>query len=290
MVFWLLWSVANFSYISALQFIDAGIVTALFNTAPAWVAILSYWLLNEGDRPAHVAVAVAAAALAVAGAMCVVFGSSGSLQGEHSSASKQLTGCGLSLLAAVAAALYKVLYRRVFGASTVRLAFMLLTTIGLIMCVAAGPILGIVLGLGLQRVDWASFPWGLQLLASAAGMAFNLCIAVGVARTYPLYVAVGTILGLPLNVLVDWLRGASVGILEGIGMVLVGASFVSLSVADAACHHAASSAAASKVEERACVPREDSNRHSGTEPSGSDNHLSFARGSNAALAIRNNEG
>lgn len=82
-------------------------------------------------------------------------------------------------------------------------------------------------------MEWSSFPWGMQFLSSLAGMAFNLSIAVGVATTYPLYVAVGTIMGLPLNVAVDAWQGAHVGVLEGIGMGLVGLSFVSLAVADA---------------------------------------------------------
>lgn len=135
-MFWLLWSIANISYISSLALVDAGIVTALFNTAPAWVAILSYCFLSPSERPPHVAIGAVAAVLAVGGAGMVVLGtsSSGAPGGPlHMSGSRSIVGCGLALIAALAAAAYKVLYRRVYGASTVRLAFLLLSSIGAIM-------------------------------------------------------------------------------------------------------------------------------------------------------------
>jgi len=239
-MFFGLWIAANFTYITALAYLEAGVVTALFNTAPVWVVILSYVLLGPGDRPSSALIAVLSALLAVGGATLVVLSSLKTGAGSTEQHSKPkirgthaLIGCIASLVSALAAAVYKVLYRRWFGASSTRFAFLVLGSVGAGMLIFGAPISALVLGTGWQSVDWSVFPWGLQILACFGGMSFNLSVAVGVATTYPLYVAVGTILGLPLNVIVDVVfRGTTVNWVEILGMVAVGCGFMLLSMAD----------------------------------------------------------
>lgn len=236
-LFWALWSAANGSYTFALASLSPAVVTALFNTAPAVVALESLCLLLPSERPSSALATVASVLLAVGGAAMVTLGTVGAGPGDAppGGAGTAALGTALSLLAAVSAGTYKVLFRRWFGPGSLRLAVFMLATIGAFMLVLGGLITAAVLLSGWESVDWGTFPWGLQLASMAASLAFNLSVAIGIGVTYPLYVSLGTLLGLPMNVAFDWLaRGSGVSVLQAVGMACVFAGFGVMAVAEAA--------------------------------------------------------
>ncbi len=252
-LFWALWSAANGSYTFALASLSPAVVTALFNTAPAVVALESLCLLLPSERPSSAVATVASVVLAVGGAAMVTLGTVGSGAAGFSpgDAGRAALGVALSLVAAVSAGTYKVLFRRWFGPGSLRLAVFMLATIGAFMLVLGGLITAAVLLWQWESVDWGTFPWGLQVASMAASLAFNLGVAVGIGVTYPLYVSLGTLLGLPLNVAFDWAaRGSGVSVLQAVGMACVFAGFGVMAVAEAAVSPAADEPGAEEEEQR----------------------------------------
>ncbi|KAA0172032.1 hypothetical protein FNF28_00349 [Cafeteria roenbergensis] len=272
-LFWALWSAANGSYTFALASLSPAVVTALFNTAPAVVALESLCLLLPSERPSSAVATVASVVLAVGGAAMVTLGTVGSGAAGFSpgDAGRAALGVALSLVAAVSAGTYKVLFRRWFGPGSLRLAVFMLATIGAFMLVLGGLITAAVLLWQWESVDWGTFPWGLQVASMAASLAFNLGVAVGIGVTYPLYVSLGTLLGLPLNVAFDWAaRGSGVSVLQAVGMACVFAGFGVMAVAEAAVSPAADEPGAEEEEQRS---------HAGVRSDGC-----VALGGNAALS------
>eukprot|EP01062_Namystynia_karyoxenos_P017492 TRINITY_DN16439_c0_g1_i1.p1 TRINITY_DN16439_c0_g1~~TRINITY_DN16439_c0_g1_i1.p1 ORF type:complete len:402 (+),score=104.23 TRINITY_DN16439_c0_g1_i1:114-1208(+) len=223
-IFYVLWLAANYSYQRALKHISAALVTALFSTAPAFVAVGSLFVLGRPLR----AMGWAAVVCTVAGSTLVAEPWEGSAQ--HKSL---FGGVTLSLLAALAAATYKVLFKYVFDDPPPRVVGVILMWIGCYAATLGSGILAAVLGSGAESVRWGDVPWGTLLLGNTLGLCFNFFIGWGIAYTYPLFIALGTVLNVPLNIAADrvW-RDKLPSRWQGIGIACISFGFVLLLLCD----------------------------------------------------------
>ena len=226
--FYVLWVAANYSYASALQFASAGIVTSIFSSCSAFVALFSRVLLGE---PMNVA-KVMSVGLAVGGVLVLGLARS---DGAGTGASP-LLGVLLALVASLSAAVYKVLFKWAFpGALSWRRLALFLSLLGLVN-VALGTAPCLLMGYsGLEERFWAADPplstttWLVLLGACVLVLVFNTSIAVGIALTTPLFISIGTELTIPATMLVDVLAaGTEYTWLEWLGAALLMASFAVL--------------------------------------------------------------
>ena len=119
-------------------------------------------------------------------------------------AEKSLTGgVLLGLLAAVAAAAYKVLFKVVFDDPPPDIVGVILMWIGVYAATVGTGVLFITLGSGGEHVTWSKVPWGVVVAAHALSLVFNFLIGWGIAYTYPLFISLGTVLNVPLNIAAD---------------------------------------------------------------------------------------
>ena len=221
-----------------LQKLSPAIVAAVFAAAPAFVCALSWGVLPP-PKPLIIQVASSAssnAALENGDTDVLASGAFGRLRSMHLASDTVATVLGIvgillaiapwhaaagaaayfgvAALSPVSAALYKVLFARVFGrrpASCVALVLATLCvvnlTFGLVLLVSVWALLR-----GTGKYDAAAFllptslsllPAGWLILSAAASVAFNWVVNYGVTIMPPLYVSIGTLLATALNIVVD---------------------------------------------------------------------------------------
>jgi solute carrier family 35 protein F3/4 len=230
--FYLYFVPANYAYARALVYASPGLVTATFSSCSAFVAVLSYFWLNEPMTGAK----IASVGLAIAGILVPVysFSNGGLAQGKSPS-----LGVAFALLSSVSAAVYKVLYKARFpGDLSVRQLSVFLTLMGGIN-VLLGTVPCILLGAsGVEESAWSLDPplsalaWGAILGGSVLVLVFNTSIAIGIAITTPLFISIGTEITIPATMVVD---GITKGVVppwqQCLGALLLVLSFVVLVLA-----------------------------------------------------------
>eukprot|EP00401_Gymnodinium_catenatum_P077756 CAMPEP_0117489716 /NCGR_PEP_ID=MMETSP0784-20121206/17180_1 /TAXON_ID=39447 /ORGANISM="" /LENGTH=339 /DNA_ID=CAMNT_0005284455 /DNA_START=165 /DNA_END=1180 /DNA_ORIENTATION=+ len=221
-----LWAASNYNYVAALSFAPAGFVQTLFGTAPAIVVALSRALLSEGMTLSRVlAVIMAFSGTAAVGSR----GWSGSMAGG-----RLLVGGALALVAVLAAAFYKVLFKFRLGEPPVSVVLGFVGTLGAAASCTGLPIALALGSSGLEDRWWSGSTdvrWGLIFASAAVDVVYNTSVACGLALGSPALIALGVILGIPANLTIDVLvNGSRVSPAEGVGAVLIIGSFAILAL------------------------------------------------------------
>jgi len=112
-------------------------------------------------------------------------------------------GVFLSLLSAISAAFYKVMFKRVFGDTSATKVALFLSVLGLFDILLLWPFFEILYFTKEETISWYDIPWNFLCGRSALGLIFNFLISFGIAFTFPLFISLGTILGIPINGIVD---------------------------------------------------------------------------------------
>ena len=191
--FYALWAGANTMYVAALGSLTSSLTTALFSVTPALVVLLAVPLL----RRRLTLFSVLACLLAAAGVALVAQPWSEASSGESAIS---LRGLAAVLGAAACAALYKVLFKRLFGDPPARSVLLVLALLGCWSLTIGTAILGGVTAAAQGGVPAAvaalpALPWGFLCLKALFDLAFNFLIALGISLTHPLFISIGTILG-----------------------------------------------------------------------------------------------
>jgi solute carrier family 35 protein F3/4 len=187
--FTVVWEATNYSYLRALSKISSTDVTALFSSTPAFVYILSLFILKE---PLLI-LRMISVTLAVGGVVLFMY-SEGFSPGS-------LEGMILSIVAAIGAAIYKVCLKRRVGDAGIFQMGLFLTFLGLFNLLAFWPIVVI---LHFTHVEPLSHvPWSYVCGSAGLGLLFNFFINFGIAFTFPIFISFGTILGIPINAILD---------------------------------------------------------------------------------------
>ncbi|XP_062512860.1 solute carrier family 35 member F4-like [Corticium candelabrum] len=221
--FCLLWIATNYMYAKALGlhgFAPAD-VTALFSSAPAFVYILSFFLLNEKFTASK----VLAVALAITGV--VLF------QYANGFSAVTLVGSLLSVGAAIGAALYKTSFKRYIGDASLAEVALFLTTLGLLNLVFLFSIFLILNATNSESLSASPIPWNYLVASAILSLFFNFFINFGIAYTYPLFISLGTVVGIPLNAFADEIfRDISFGAVKIEGSLFIIIGFLMLLLPD----------------------------------------------------------
>ena len=191
--FYALWAGANTMYVAALGSLTSSLTTALFSVTPALVVLLAVPLL----RRRLTLLSVLACLLAAAGVALVAQPWSKASSGESAIS---LSGLAAVLGAAACAALYKVLFKRLFDDPPARSVLLVLALLGCWSLTMGTAILGGITAAAQGGVPAAvaalpALPWGFLCLKALFDLAFNFLIALGISLTHPLFISIGTILG-----------------------------------------------------------------------------------------------
>lgn len=215
--FCMIWMIANYSYVTALGKIDAADVTAMFSSCSAFVYVLSWLLLDERVS----IIRFFAVALSIGGIVLMA-----SVEGFTGPSA---VGVLYSVTAALAAALYKVLFKKIVGDASGPQVSLFLTFLGLLNLVFLWPIMLILHYTNYEHMSWDTLPWDFLAGTGGLGLVFNFLINFGVALTYPLFISLGTVLGIPINAIADALfRGQSFGRFKIIASIMIVIGFVLL--------------------------------------------------------------
>ena len=219
-VLYLLWTGANYSYIRALNSISATLVTALFSSAPAFVYVFSVLLLKLNVS----ILKIVAVLLCISGILLITL--------SNLDESVELLGCLLSILSAICAAFYKVLFKKFYGDMSIWRVCQFLSYLGLFnLCFSWS----IVLLLDFTNAEPLpkEYPWFFLFGSSVLGLLFDFSINFGIAFSYPLFISIGTILGIPLNFILDLIiHGTHFGLLPSLGCIVIISSFLTLITSD----------------------------------------------------------
>lgn len=222
--FYIAWLAANYCYQRALRFMSASLVATLFSTAPAFVAVGSLLFLGRHLPP----LGWAAVACSMLGSVMVAE------PWQHGSTESSLAvGCFFAILAALAAAAYKVGFKLLFGEPTPETVGIILAWIGICAATLGTVLLSVVLATGSESVKWADVPWVTLMASNSLSLFYNFLIGWGIAISNPLFISLGTVLNVPLNLLVDSLfRAKLASSSQALGMAFVLAGFVMLLYCD----------------------------------------------------------
>lgn len=216
---------SSYCYVKALGFAPASLVQILFGVSPATVALLSRALLGE---PLTV-IRIVAVVLALFGT--TVIGIAAQTSDRRDSVSLLLGG-GLTLLAVLASAGYKVIFRLRLGKPSMCTVLGCLGTYGIISSVLGLPIAILLAATGVEDRWWdmtSEVNWWSVFGSAAIDFVYNLVLNYGLSITSPVLVAFSLILGTPANMVVDAaLRGTYANLMEIVGAFLIINSFAVL--------------------------------------------------------------
>lgn len=115
----------------------------------------------------------------------------------------------------------QVMFKRVFGDTSVNKVALFLSLLGLFNFLVLWPPFEVLYFTGEESISWNDIPWDYLCGRSVLGLVFNFLINFGIAFTFPLFISLGTILGIPINGIVD-----SIFRNEHLGWLKIVASFM----------------------------------------------------------------
>lgn len=225
LILFVLYVAANASALVAVSTLSAGVFSAIFSTAPAFVCLFSRLLLR---RP-FAAVEAAAIVLSVTGMLCVA---------QPWKATSVDGGAILAaVLSPIAAAAYTVYFSSKFTNIGWKEVGFILGKLAVIIFVVGGVFLIILVAAGVEPPVWEhNFSVTQKVLIAACavtGWMFNGGINYAVTITYPLFVSVGGVTSTLLVVLATGVLDNSWPVaVQWIGMCLIGLGSVMLASMD----------------------------------------------------------
>ncbi|GMT34892.1 hypothetical protein PFISCL1PPCAC_26189, partial [Pristionchus fissidentatus] len=189
-LFLFLWSAANYTYLKALAFVSASVATSIQACNVSIVWLMAMLLLKDRFVPPK----LLAVFLAIGGVVLI------SLDKEIRAS---WIGIILSTLSPIFAAIYKVMFKWIFGDATLGQVSLFMTCLGLMnLVINAIPALLLVI-FEVEKMEVAAVPWLVLVGSGVLGLLFNFLINFGIALLHPLVISVGMLVGLPCNTVID---------------------------------------------------------------------------------------
>ncbi|VDK70873.1 unnamed protein product [Onchocerca ochengi] len=173
-LFLLLWLIANYSYSQSLGYISASATSSIMSTNTAMVLI-----------------SVVAAIIGVT----VI-----SLDKEFVG---NMSGISLSILSALSAALYKVLFKKIIGNATIGQVSLFMSGLGLLNASLNSLPMIILVVKNLETFTWSYIPWIPLFGVAFLSMWFNFLINFGITLLHPLVISIGMLFGIPISAAID---------------------------------------------------------------------------------------
>merc|ERR1712223_1925043 len=187
-----LWLLTNFLYIKALHALGCTEVIALFATNISFVYMLSWVVLHEQ----FVGIRIVAVILSTTGIALLAYM-------DGISDTRTLAGVVLAAASAAGSAIYKVMFKRIFGEVSFCQVSIFFTMIGLCSLSLLWPIFLALYLSGMETIPWKTLPWpsltGALLLTLGANLLANFSIAI----TYETFITLGLVIAVPMCVVAD---------------------------------------------------------------------------------------
>ena len=241
LLFYPLWIVANYCYVAALKYVPASTMVSIFGSCTAFVSIGErIWL----QKPCTI-VRVFAVLLAVCGVIAYGVIESGNGSGSSGTSNNNnneeatakndnnntlLVGVLLGTCSSIAAAMYKVAFKKFLGSPSTIDVCLFLSVLGIVNGVI-GAIPTVVLAHAgaetpFYHSNLTASSWGIIWGGSILILIFNASIAFGIAVTSPLFIAVGTVLTIPVTDAIDYFWVSKGETLVAAGQITASAAIV----------------------------------------------------------------
>ncbi|TRY85447.1 hypothetical protein DNTS_016111, partial [Danionella cerebrum] len=182
----------SYLYLQGLRRIPATDASALFCCSRAFVFLISWIVLR--DR--FMGVRIVAAILSIGGIVMMTYA-----DGFHS---HSVIGISLVVASASTAAIYKVLFKLVWGSAKLGEAAVYLTVLGGVNLIFISAVPLILLLTGAEDfVSPSHLSWSSICGMSALLLVFNFLLNFGVLITLPSLISLGVVLSVPINVVID---------------------------------------------------------------------------------------
>lgn len=175
-------------YIHALRILDSTDVMALYSSNVSFVYLLSWVVLHEQ----FVGVRIVAVILCSTGIALLAY-----MDGLMKS--PILGGVLLGAASSAGSAVYKVMFKKLFGDANFGEVALFFTLISTFSTLLLWPILTLLYFTGAEIVTWERIPW--KELTGAAGLSLvtNLLGNFGIAITYEVFITLGLVVAVPLS-------------------------------------------------------------------------------------------
>ncbi|CAG9531637.1 unnamed protein product [Cercopithifilaria johnstoni] len=189
-LFLIFWLIANYSYSQSLGHISASATSTIMSSNTAMVVIFGWFILNDQFIPFRL-ISVAAAIIGV-----IIISLDKEFVGN-------IFGISLSLLSALSAALYKVLFKKVIGDATIGQVSLFMSGLGLLNAsLNSLPMITLLIN-GIETFTWSNVPWFPLLGVAFLSLWFNFLINFGIALLHPLVISIGMLFGIPISATID---------------------------------------------------------------------------------------
>jgi hypothetical protein len=252
-LFYPLWIIANYCYVAALRYVSASTMVSIFGSCTAFVSILETILLNKSCST----IRIIAVLLAVFGVIAYGFIMNGMGTGTTTTTAttnnsnnnsnnnnNNIVGVLLGTLSSIAAATYKVAFKKFLGNPTTIDVCLFLSILGIVNLIIGIIPVCILTITGIEEIP--SFynndhdestttitttyqSWGIILGGSILILIFNSSIAFGIAITSPLFIAIGTAIAIPVTDIIDYYfvnTGDSNTVFFGPGQIIASISII----------------------------------------------------------------
>jgi drug/metabolite transporter (DMT)-like permease len=229
LLFYPLWIAANYCYVAALRHVPASTMVSIFGSCTAFVSVEeAIWLRNKPCTIVRTVAVLLAFGGVVAygvlssshnGTSVVDVDGSNERQSienretvvvgrENENNNTLLIGVFLGTCSSLAAATYKVAFKKFLGSPTRIDVCLFLSVLGTV-----NGVMGVVPTLALAHSgaeqpfyhsELTTSSWVIIWCGSVFILVFNASIAFGIAATSPLFMAVGTVLTIPVTVAIDY--------------------------------------------------------------------------------------
>ena len=224
LLFYALWTGANYCYYRALDSNSATIVTALFSSNNMFIYVLSIFILKEIFSWLRMFAVITA----ILGILFIAL--------NNKNSKIALFGSILALMSSIFAAFYKVYFKKIFGDMNVMNVCKFLGYIGLFNGAFMWIVILILHVTNIERLPTENineWPWGFLVGTALCGLAFDFLINFGIAFTYPLFIALGIIIGIPFNLTADiMINKVGIGAFETIGVLCICGGFLIIVLTD----------------------------------------------------------
>jgi solute carrier family 35 protein F3/4 len=245
LLFYPLWIASHYCYARALRHVQASTMASIFGSCSAFVLIEERILLQQPWTIVRTFAVLLAFGGVVAYGVLAWSSNHGSVDGStrHNTVEDGeplansnnnnvlLMGVLLGTCSSLAAATYKVAFKKFIGSPNRIDVCLFLSVLGFVNGVIGAVPTFALAHWGVEEpfydTDVTSFAWGAIWFGSVFILVFNASVAFGIAVTSPLFIAVGTVLTIPVTVAIDYFLIHSDKAFVGSGQIAASASIVS---------------------------------------------------------------
>ncbi|GAB6023863.1 hypothetical protein CHUAL_008602 [Chamberlinius hualienensis] len=191
-LFCALWFAANYMFIHAVRILDTTDVLALYSTNVSFIYLLSWVILHEQ----FVGVRIVAVIMCNTGIALLAYM-------DGLTKTPTLGGVILGAASSAGSAVFKVLFKKMFGEASFNQVALFFTVISLFNTFLLWPIAVALYFTEMEIFHWERMPWTDLTGAAALSLVTNLLGTFGIAVTYEIFITLGLVIAIPMSAAMD---------------------------------------------------------------------------------------